>query len=90
MPTQHAPNPYTIEVFAAACSACDGVTELVNRIAAPGSQVRLLDMHDADVSTRAKGLGLKSMPSVVIDGRPASSWCAARGVDEATLRMELA
>ncbi len=82
-------NRHTIEVFAAGCPACDDVIELVNRVAAPGSQVRVLDMHDAAVAARAKSLGIKSVPSVVIDGKLASC-CAARGVDEATLRSELA
>ena len=84
MATQH-----TIEVFAAGCPACDDVIELVNRAAAPGSQMRVLDMHDASVAARAKSLGIKSVPSVVIDGKLASC-CASRGVDEAALRRELA
>jgi glutaredoxin 3 len=40
-------------------------------------------------AARAKSLGIKSVPTVVIDGKLASC-CAARGVDEATLRGELA
>jgi len=80
---------HTIEVFAAGCPACEDVIALVNRVAAPGSQVNVLDMHDASTAARAKALGIKSVPSVVIDGKLASC-CAARGVDEATLRTELA
>ena len=80
---------HTIEVFAAGCPACDDVIALVNRVAAPGSHVKVLDMHDASTAARARALGIKSVPSVVIDGKLASC-CAARGVDEATLRTELA
>ncbi len=84
MSTQH-----TIEVFGAGCSACQDVIDLVNRVAAPGSSVKVLDMHDAAVAQRAKALGVRSVPSVVIDGKLASC-CASRGVDESTLRKELA
>ncbi len=79
----------TIEVFAAGCPACQDVVDLVNRVAAPGSSIRVLDMHDKTVAARAKALGIKSVPSVVIDGKLASC-CASRGVDEAALRSELA
>ena len=80
---------HTIEVFAAGCSACQEVIDLVNKVAAPGSAIHVLDMHEATVAARAKSLGIRSVPSVVIDGKLASC-CAARGVDEATLRQELA
>jgi len=40
------------------------------------------DMRDAEV---AKGLGIRSIPAVVIDGKLAAC-CAGRGVDEAVLR----
>ena len=45
----------------------------------------MLDMHDAAVAKRARGLGIRSVPSVVIDGELAGC-CAGRGPDEATLR----
>ena len=83
------PNAHTIEVCAAGCPACDDVISLVHRVASPGARVKVLDMHDAAVAARAKSLGIKSVPSVVIDGKLASC-CASRGVDEATLRRELA
>ena len=79
---------HTIEVFAAGCSACQEVIDLVNRIATPGSSVKVVDMHDAAIAQRAKSLGIKSVPAVVIDGKLASC-CASRGVDEASLRQEL-
>ena len=80
---------HTIEVFAAGCSACQDVIDLVNRIATPGSAIKVLDMHDPAIAQRAKSLGIESVPSVVIDGKLASC-CAARGVDEASLRQALA
>ena len=80
---------HIIEVFSAGCPACDDVIELVNRVAAPGSQVRVLDMHDATVAARANAFGIKSVPSIVVDGKIASC-CASRGVDEVSLRSELA
>jgi hypothetical protein len=48
----------------------------------PGS---VLDMHDPQVAGRAKGLGTRSMPAVVIDGKLADC-CTGRGPEEATLR----
>jgi hypothetical protein len=42
-------------------------------------------MTDARVATRAKSLGIRSVPSVVIDGKLADC-CAGRGVDEQVLR----
>ena len=79
---------HTIEIFAAGCSACQEVIDLVNAVASPGSSIQVLDMHDDVVAARAKALGIRSVPSVVIDGKTASC-CAARGVDEAALRAEL-
>jgi glutaredoxin len=75
----------TIEIFSAGCSACQETVELVNRIACPSCDVTVLDMHNPDVARRAKSLGVRSVPAVVINGTLADC-CAGRGVDEATLR----
>jgi glutaredoxin len=74
-----------IEVFSAGCSVCDETIEMVNRIACPSCEVTVLDMHDPDVASRAKDLGIRSVPAVVIDGKLADC-CAGRGPDETTLR----
>ncbi|MBI2843906.1 MAG: thioredoxin family protein [Armatimonadetes bacterium] len=74
-----------IEVFSAGCAACDETIELVNRLACPSCEVSVLDMTDPDVAARARELGIRSVPAVVIDGRLADC-CAARGPDEAALR----
>jgi len=74
-----------IEVFTAGCPACQETIDLVNRVACPSCDVSILDMNDAGVASRAKNLGIRSVPAVVIDGRLADC-CAGRGPDEGTLR----
>ena len=74
-----------IEVFSAGCPACEETIKLVNSIACPSCEVTVLDMNDPSVAIRAKSLGMRSVPSVVIDGKLADC-CAGRGPDEATLR----
>ena len=75
----------TIEIFSAGCPACEETVELINRIACPSCDVTVLDMRNPDVARRAKSLGIRSVPAVVINGTLADC-CAGRGVDEATLR----
>ena len=74
-----------IEVFSAGCPVCRDAIEMVERNACPSCEVTVLDMNDAKVAERAKKLGIRSVPSVVIDGKLADC-CAGRGPDEATLR----
>ncbi len=74
-----------IEVFSAGCSAWEETMELVKSVACPSCEVTVLDMNDPSVASRAKSLGNRSVPSVLIDGQLAHC-CAGRGPDEATLR----
>ncbi len=74
-----------IEVFSAGCSACEETVELVNRVACPSCERSVLDMHDPQVAQRAKELGIRSVPAVVINGELADC-CAGRGPDEGALR----
>ena len=74
-----------IEVFSAGCPACEETIELVNRAACPSCAVSVLDLNDPQVAKRAKDLGIRSVPSVVIDGKLAGC-CAGRSPDEKTLR----
>jgi glutaredoxin len=75
----------TIEVFSAGCPACEETVQLVNQIACPSCDVSVLDMREPAVAKRAKRLGIRSVPAVVIDGKLADC-CAGRGPQEATLR----
>jgi glutaredoxin len=74
-----------VEVFSAGCAACDEAIDMVKRSACPSCDVIVHDMRDISVAKRAKALGVRSVPAVVIDGQLADC-CAGRGVDEAILR----
>jgi glutaredoxin 3 len=75
----------TVEIFSAGCPTCEDTIALVNRMACPACEVTVLDMHDPDVASRAKRIGIRSVPAVVINGQLAEC-CAGRGPDEQTLR----
>jgi glutaredoxin len=74
-----------IEVFSAGCPVCLKTIEMISHIACPSCEVCVLDMNKPEVSERAKSLGIRSVPAVVIDGKLANC-CSGRGSDEATLR----
>ena len=75
----------TIEIFSAGCPACEETVTLVKRVSCPSCDVTVLDMHSPEVARRAKRLGIRTLPAVVINGTLAAC-CEGRGVDEATLR----
>lgn len=74
-----------IEVFSAGCGACDDAIEIVKRAACPSCEVIVLDMNDIAVALRAKALGIRTVPAVVIDGEPADC-CTDKAIDEQVLR----
>ncbi|MCK5193290.1 MAG: thioredoxin family protein [Desulfobulbaceae bacterium] len=74
-----------IEVFSAGCPLCEDAVKLVNSLACPSCDVTVVDMKDIQGMTRARELGVKSVPAVAINGKLADC-CAGRGPDEATLR----
>lgn len=82
-------NRKKIEVFSAGCGACTGTVEMVKKLAGNSHDVVVLDMNKGDVAKRAKELGVRSVPAVVIDGKLAGC-CAGRGPDEHVLRSALA
>ncbi len=74
-----------VEIFSAGCSVCNETVELVKRISCPSCEVVVLSMNDQKAAQRAKSLGIKSVPAVVVDGKLASC-CAGRGPNESELR----
>ena len=73
-----------IEIFSAGCAACEDTIAQIRDRACPSCKIVVLDMKDAGVAQRAKGLGVRSVPAVVIDGKLADC-CAGRGPDIAVL-----
>lgn len=74
-----------IEVFSAGCRVCEETIEMINQGACASCEIIVHDMKTIGVAKRAKALGIRSIPAVVIDGQLASC-CAGRGVDQAILR----
>ena len=75
-----------VEIFSAGCPACQDAVDIVQRIACPSCEVTVLDMNDINVAKRAKQLGIRAVPAVVIDGQLAEC-CAGSGIDEQALKM---
>jgi len=80
-------NTRNIDVFSAECPACQKAIELVNNLACPTCEVRVLQMHDPDVARQTERLDIRSVPAIAIDGKLASC-CEGRGPDEALLRSD--
>jgi glutaredoxin len=74
-----------IEVFSAGCPICEETVAKVNRLKCDSCEVTVLNMQEPQVADRAKALGIRSVPAVVIDGKLAEC-CAGRGPDEEVLR----
>ena len=82
--------PY-IEIFSAGCLTCREAIEQLTQVAREARhEVRVLDMQDAKVAQRAKDLGVRSLPAVVLGGSRLASCCSGRGPDAEILREELA
>lgn len=74
-----------IEIFSAGCPICQETIAMVRANACPFCEINVLEVNDPDVAARAKNLGIRSVPAVAIDGKPANC-CAGRGPDLATLK----
>jgi len=74
-----------IEIFSAGCPLCREIVSLVQRMSCPSCEVSVVDMRDIRGMTRAREVGVRSVPAVAINGTLADC-CAERGPDPATLR----
>jgi glutaredoxin 3 len=53
-----------VEVFSAGCSTCKETIEMVKRLAGSSHEVVIHDMQKADVASKAKSYGVRSVPAV--------------------------
>jgi len=74
-------NKRKVEIFSAGCGCCEDTIKLVKSIACPSCDITIKDMKEPVVAERAKQLGIRSVPAVVIDGK-----LVGCGPEEATLR----
>ena len=74
-----------IEIFTAGCPACDDTVAMINQMVCPCCDVSILDMHEKEVASRARALGIRSLPAVAVDGQLADC-CIGRGPDEGSVR----
>jgi hypothetical protein len=79
------PKRRNIEVFSANCSCCAETVELIRKTACTSCEVTVRDMQQPEVAERARHLGIRSVPAVVIEGRVADC-CSGRGPEIETLR----
>lgn len=77
-------NQRKVEVFSAGCGVCEETVSLVKRIACDSCDVSVLDMRDDQVAERAKRLGVRTVPAVVVDGELAAC-CEDAGPTESAL-----
>jgi len=77
-------NKRKIEIFNAGCGVCDATIQMVKEIACESCDIEVLDMQRADILIRAKGYGVKTVPSVVINGKLAD--CCGGGVNAEVLK----
>jgi len=73
-----------VEIFSAGCPLCEETEELVNRLSCSSCEVSVVDMHDLTGASRARALGVQSVPAVAVNGK-LTDCCAGHGPDEATL-----
>ena len=75
-----------IEIYSAGCSICNDVIDQVREAACKSCDIVIRDMMLPEVQRNAAGLGILSLPAVVIDGTLANC-CSGQGVDVEVLRQ---
>lgn len=70
-----------IEIFTAGCPVCDEQVTRVKEAACPSCDIEILNVKDnKDALDRSRRYNIKSLPSVVIDGKLADC-CTTSGVN---------
>lgn len=57
-----------VEVFTAGCPVCEPAVQLVNDLACPDCDVTVHNLNEGGTQ-RAAEYGIKTLPSIVVDGR---------------------
>ncbi len=79
---------HKIEIFSAGCVCCNKTIEMVRTIADDEDEVIVLNMSEPVVTERAIELGIRSVPTILIDGEIADC-CSNRGPDRKIIQSVL-
>lgn len=74
-----------IEIFSADCTICHESIEALKQESCSSCEVIVHDMKDTRIAWLAQGIGIQSVPEIVIGGELASC-CADRGMELAALK----
>ncbi len=80
------PQQRRIQVFSTSCPLCADAIDLVERLRGDSDHLVVHDMTSPQVVSEAYRLGIRSVPTILIDGRIAGR---VGGIDEADLRAAL-
>jgi glutaredoxin 3 len=58
-----------VEIYSAGCGCCEDTIALVKKIACPSCEITIHDMKNREIAERAKLVGVRTVPAVVIDGK---------------------
>jgi glutaredoxin 3 len=73
-----------IEIYGAGCSCCEDMITEIKEAACPSDEVITHDMRLRTVAERAKRIGIRSVPAVLIDGKLTD--CCSGGPNLVVLR----
>ena len=57
-----------VEVFSTGCPICEETIRLIDRLCSDFCEIAILSVRDETIANRARGLGLRSFPAVMVDG----------------------
>jgi len=57
-----------VEVFSTGCPICEETIRLIHRLCGGFCEITVLSVRDETIANRARGLGLRSFPAVMVDG----------------------
>jgi thioredoxin-like negative regulator of GroEL len=64
---------------------CSKTIEMIHRMACASCELEVMDMRKPDIADQARRLGIRTVPSVVVDGELADCFQGS-GPDEKVLR----
>ena len=79
------PKQRQIDIYSAGCAVCEETIKMVQDLACPSCNITVMDMSDPDVASKAKSLGIKVVPAIVIEGQLADC-CSYGGPNADTLK----